>query len=95
MATDNLHNLDEGIEEYFEFVIFGHNYKFRYMNTNEIQELDKLKENPKKLEEYFYNFIEPADDKAPDFKEIQKKMTIPHLLRFNKMVKAEFSGNED
>lgn len=91
-VQNHTHNLDEGIVEYFEFVLFGHSYKFKQPSTEEIDELVSVKDDPEKidqLKEFFYKFITPASEGAESFAVVAKKMTIPHWKRFNAMVAAE------
>ena len=42
-----------------------------------------------KLQEYLYNFISPVGE-SPNFMEVSKKMTIPHLQKFREMIRQEF-----
>jgi hypothetical protein len=87
------HDLDEGVIEYFEFKIFGNVYKFRHMNTEEIKVMSGFGSDGMKAQEYLNTFITPVDPKDPKFEEVQKKMTVPHLLKFQNMVKEEFGIN--
>jgi hypothetical protein len=88
------YNLDLGVEEYFEFSIKGHNYKFKHLTTDELKELSSMeKDDSDKATEYMYSFIESVDD-APDFKEVAKTLSVPYLLAFRKMIKTEFGIDE-
>lgn len=88
--ADHNYNLDEGIQEYFEFTVKGHSYKFRFLTTEEAEKIKELKDDEKGIVEYLYKFIDPVSENAPPFVEIAKKMTIPHMIAFNKMVMTEF-----
>ena len=37
-----IHNLDEGVQEYFDFIVNGFKYRFRHLNTEESEELKEL-----------------------------------------------------
>jgi hypothetical protein len=107
-----IHNLDEGVRETFDFVVKGFTYRFRQLNTEEMQEfrslakklskLSLLSENEEiekeeekaeeELNEFLYKFISSVSDKAPAFKEIQKKMLQPQWTKFQDMIEAEFKG---
>ncbi len=107
MAENKIHNLDEGVEEYFEFTVRGHNYRFKQLNMDELEEVriaslpvaedmdDKAKKaKEKESKESLFKFITPVGD-APKFEEVSKKMTVPHWNRFNKMVAIEMGLDDD
>lgn len=83
------YNLDEGINESFEFILGGHTYKMRYMTTEEMIELQKLENDPKAQTEFIKPYI-TGDEGAPDIADVMNKMTVPQLKRFNEMMKTEF-----
>jgi len=89
-----LYNLDEAVNEHFDFLVKGHTYRFRYMTTEETEKLasfsDKTKEDKKKSDDYFVSFISPVSDNAPDFIEVRKSMIIPQWKKFREMVETEF-----
>lgn len=95
---DKIHNLDEDVSEYFEFILFGKKYKFRYMTSDELTELkdigDKKGSSEKEVLSYIYKFIGKGEEAAPDFVEVSSKMTIAHLKKFLIMVRTEFGINE-
>lgn len=93
ISNDHLHNLDEGITEYFEFILKGFTYRFKYPNTEELEELRKAKEN--EGNDILFGFITKVDEKTPDFKELQKKMTVVHWKRFRQMISKEMGIDED
>ena len=61
-----IHNLDEQVQEYFEFIVKGHKYKFRHMTTEEIEELRKIEDNEEKSKEFLYSFITKEEETAPN-----------------------------
>lgn len=88
-----VHNISEGIKEYFQFIIKGHTYKFRYPNTEEsagFQNVDA--KDMSKFVKFISKFISPESKDAPAFTEVQKKMLIPEWTNFGNMIKAEFTG---
>lgn len=89
--TTQPYNLDESLAESFSFTIKGHEYNFRHLNTEEMDELAKLEGQSEKLKEFIIQFISKVDDKSPDFSEILKTMITPQWRNFRKMMKVEFS----
>lgn len=87
-----VHNLDEAFAEYFEFILKGKKYKFRYMTTEEVEHLQSFDKQEDKAQAYIYSFIEKVDADAPDFAEVAKKMPIPQYKKFLKMITAEYSA---
>ena len=85
------HNLDQGVEEYFDFILKGHKYRFRHFNTDEMEEMQKLGKDDKKARAFLYKAITKLDEDAPDFPDTAKEMTVPHWRRFWEMIKEEMS----
>ncbi len=95
LQTSKIYDLDEGVVEYFDFKLFGHTYRFKHMNTEEVQAIRELGEDGTKVQEYLYKFVSAVDKDTPDFMEVSKKMTIPHLQKFQKMIRTEFGIDEN
>lgn len=95
MATP-LYNLDENIYEYFEFIVKGHRYKFRQLNTEELKELQTLAKgnDEDKIQEYLFQFITKVDADTPEFPEIAKKMITKQWIKFRKMLVSEMSDEQ-
>ncbi len=104
---NKIHNLDDGVQEHFEFIVKGHTYRFRQPNTEELdairiatlpvtEDMDEKATEAKSTEskEALFQFITPVGE-APEFKEVSKQMTVPHWNRFNKMVAVEMGLDED
>lgn len=92
MSMDSkVYNLDEGIQEYFEFIIKGNKYKFRHLNTEEMEKFRVISEDEEKAKTFLYDFISKESDEAPDFSEVAKKMITPQWVKFRKMLLAEMS----
>lgn len=85
-----IHNLDESVNEYFEFIVRGYKYKFNHPNTEQLDELRKLGNDEEKSRQFLFKFIEKIDPKAPNFKDISKSMIAPHWVLFKKMMISEF-----
>ncbi len=85
-------NLDQETPEGFEFVLGGHTYYFRYPNTEEITEVNKVPED--KQLDYLYGFITPKGEGTPSIKDNLAKQNIKVLQRFTEMVKTEFSSDK-
>ena len=84
-----IHNLDEGIQEYFEFIVKGHTYRFRQLNTEEIEDIAKVDFEKEDARKYLYRFISKVDPKSPDFEAIANKMIAPQWVKFQEMIKVE------
>lgn len=88
------YDLDDGVNEYFEFILKGHLYHFRYPSTDEIDEIAEIK-TTKQMKETLSKFITKGQEDAPEFTEITEQLTIPHWARFRDMIIKEMSLNED
>lgn len=90
----DVHNLNEGVLEYFEFVVNGAKYKFRQLNTLEMDQLQKVNDtkDDKKIMEFITSFVTKDTPETPEFSETYKTMTIPVLKNFFKMLATEFSA---
>jgi hypothetical protein len=84
-----MHNLDDGVQEYFEFILKGHTYRFRHLNTEEIEHLRKIDGDDKKVKEYLFQFITKVKEDAPEFPVVSQQMLTPHWIKFKKMIQAE------
>ncbi len=88
-----VHNLDVGVSDSFKFIIRGHEYSFRYLNTEEMNEfIESLNKKDKNLENLIFNYITPVNEGAPVFGELYKKMIVPEIRAFNEMITSEFKG---
>lgn len=89
-----VYNFDESLSEYFEFVIKGHRYKFKYPTVEEMKE-GTSKPTNEETAEYFYNFITKIDDTSPNFTDVANQMTSPQLRMFTEMIKTELGRYGD
>lgn len=87
-----IYNLDEGVNEYIEFIVGGFKYKFKHMNSDEAIEMEKIEKTGKvgEVNKYLYKFVTKIDEAAPEFSEMAKKMIGPQWKAFRKMFKAEY-----
>lgn len=85
------YNIDAD-QEYFEFTLKGHVYRFRHMNTSEMAEITTFKDDNEKSLEYLFSFITTEDPEAPDFKEATKTFIAPQWKKFREMLEAEFGA---
>lgn len=92
MSMDSkVYNLDEGIQEYFEFIIKGNKYKFRHLNTEEMEKFRDVAEDEEKAKTFLFDFISKENEDSPDFSEIAKQMIAPQWIKFRKMLFSEMS----
>lgn len=89
---NQIHNLDESIKESFDFILKGHQYRFRQMTMEELEQFSKLEGNEQEAKQFLYNFVTKVDQSSPDFSEIATQMYIPQWKRFTEMLKTEFMG---
>ena len=93
--TNTLHNLDDH-SEYFEFILLGNTYKFRYPTTEEVVAFKKLVDSKKATDEeqlaWIFQFIKPETDGAQSITEVATKMTVKQQRLFMEMVVSELTG---
>ena len=93
------YNLNDNVQESFEFVLGGHTYKMKYPTVEETESVQKvLKEaegsdDTSSVLEQMYQFISTDDKDAPAIAEALKKQNIKVIQNFNEMIKTEFSSN--
>lgn len=87
-----MHNLDQDVNEYFEFTVKGHLYRFRHLTMSEIEKMKEFENDETKSRQYLFTFISKVNETSPDFEEVSRQMIAPHWLRFKEMITAEFSG---
>jgi hypothetical protein len=92
--SNHTYNLDESVNEGFEFILGGHTYKMRYPTTEEIQKGQEFKDNSPEQMDWLYSFISCDDKDAPLIKDAMKKVNVIKLQKFATMLKTEFTGEE-
>lgn len=92
------YNLNDNVEESFEFVLSGFTYKMRYPTVEEteavqavLKEAEKT-EDTQQIQDQMYKFISSDDPKALPIGENLKKQSIKVIQKFNEMIKTEFGG---
>lgn len=90
MADIQTYNLDD-VNEYFSFTIFGHTYKMKYPNSDELKSMKGLKEDEDRMKVFFSSLVTKTDETSLDFSEVIGKMQLPHWKKFIKMIESEFS----
>lgn len=96
MSTYNLNSE----KEYFEFTIFGGQYRFRLPNMEESERFDEIERNDEKLSpsdltkkrlDFMYGFISKISEDGDEFRDVAKKMNANHWKNFNEMLKTELT----
>lgn len=89
------YNLNDNVNESFEFIIGEHHYTMRYPLLGEIEDeqakIAKLEEEGRAeaITNWMYSYIKPVGE-APDVKEALKSQNIKVVARFNEMLSEEF-----
>lgn len=94
MAAEQIHNLDEGLSEYFTFIVNGHSYECRYLTTSEYNkfiELSNTGDEPK-TRAYLFGFIKKVDEKSPDFGKTYEDMGVHKYRKWREMIFKELGG---
>lgn len=82
------YNLDENIEEYFEFIVGGNTYKMKYPTTDELEVIQKIDDQTKQGEAML-GFISAVTEDAPDILEAMKDKNVQVTKRFRDMIATE------
>lgn len=86
-------DLDEGVTEYLPFKVLGVEYRFKYPNTLEVNDMLETLGDRTRFIKNLSSLITPFDSKDPSFEEASKNMTIKHWQAFNKMIESIINGN--
>ena len=92
------YNLNDNVQDSFEFILGGHTYKMRYPTVEETEAVQEVLQKAKESEDtseilkQMYQFISSDDKDAPDIADALKKQNIKVIKNFNEMIKAEFSA---
>lgn len=89
MTDSPIHNLDEGLLEYFDFIVKGHTYRFRHPNTKEMEKMKDVKADEAASRAQLFQFITTVSEDAPEFSTIVDDLTVPYWKRFNEMIRKE------
>lgn len=88
--ADIIHNLDDSVSEYINFTLLKHSYRFKHLNTEELEELESMKEE-KDLRNFLFSRIEAISPDAPVGEDLQKKLLMPHWRNLLRMLKVEMA----
>lgn len=92
-----MYNLNDNVNDSFEFQLAGHTYKMRYPTLPEIEKFDKANTDDDatltSVLESLYDFVEPVGN-APMIQDSMKSQNIKVYRNFNRMVRTEFGLDE-
>lgn len=101
------YNLNDNVNDYFEFEVGGYTYKMLYPTMEQVEKLQALiteseekkasgeKTDDQAITEWMYDFITPLDADSPSISEIMGKQNIRVMRNFNTMFITEFSVKGD
>lgn len=96
------YNLNDNVNDSFEFEVGGYTYVTSYPTMEQIEQLqdimkdieDKKAKGEKVDDEeglsWMYQFIKPLNPESPPIGEVMKKQNVRVLRNFNKMLRTEF-----
>lgn len=96
-----MYNLNDNVEDSFEFQVDGHRYRMRYPTMEELETIqdaareqtEKVKNgetvNDSEVTDMVYAYISSVDD-APPISGVIKKQSVRVIRNFQKMFKTEF-----
>jgi hypothetical protein len=87
-----MHNLDDGLKEYFEFTTGGHTYHFSNPTVDEWKHISEVAkgEDKEAVAGEIGKLVSSVGD-APPFEEVYKKFRLSQIKNFNKMLDEEFA----
>lgn len=85
-----IHNLDDNLQEHFDFIANGNTYRFTHPTSEEWSDFTKVADDNEKALEFLGKFIKPVNDNSPSFAETYKTLRISQLKNFKKMLEDEF-----
>lgn len=90
-----MYNLNDNVNDNFEFELNGQKYKMRYPTLEETEALGKIIQanpgNDDKMMEFVYSYI-TAQGGAPDIQELLPKQNIRIVHNMGNMIRKEFFG---
>jgi bifunctional DNA-binding transcriptional regulator/antitoxin component of YhaV-PrlF toxin-antitoxin module len=96
------YNLNDNVNDSFEFEVGGHKYIMRYPLVEELDEIREVAKENKKLREKgdkdkgeelqakLYSFISPEKEDSPSIDQVLKKQNVKVMMNFNTMFFTEF-----
>jgi len=90
------YDLDSGISEYFEFILKGNIYRFRYPTTREATLANELKDkSEKESKDFMIQFVTKVDEKTPNFEDIIDDLNVKYWAKFISMVTSELTSDDN
>lgn len=92
------YNLNDNVNDSFEFILGGHSYKMRYPTVEETEKVQEMLKEAEKSQDtkavlgQMYQFISTDDKEAPPIGDILRKQSIKVIQNFNEMIKTEFGS---
>ena len=93
------YNLNDNVQESFEFTLGGFTYQMKYPTVEETEKVQDVIKEAKKDEDsskilaQLFSFITSGDENAPNIEVAIRKQNIKVVQNFNEMIKTEFSGS--
>lgn len=93
------YNLNDNVQDSFEFILGGFTYQMRYPTVEEtesmqeaIQKAESGNKN-KEILDAMCGYISSTDSGAPDIAEALKRQNIRVIRNFTEMIKSEFGSS--
>lgn len=91
-TTQKVYDLDEELQEYFVFKAGGFTYRMYYPTIEQVEEIDGAKALKDVLLR-ISDLIKTEDEKAPQFRDACKKMSVTKIKRIIEILKMGISGD--
>ena len=92
------YNLNENVDEYFDFQINGNIYRMRYPTSEEIRKAQPVETtealNEGNITGWLHALITPQTEDAQDIEVALQNSNIKVIKNFNHMVASEFGFSE-
>ena len=79
------YNLNDNVNDSFEFEVGGHKFQTKYPTMEELEELQKLVTSPEETDgamNWMYKFITPVAASGPKIDEVMKKQNVRVIRNF-------------
>lgn len=92
------YNLNDDVNDKFQFELAGHLYDFRYPTVEESESIQAVIKKAQETDDTqavlneIYQYITSEDSKTPKIDEILPKQNIKVLRNFTEMIKVEVGG---
>ncbi len=85
------YNLEENVKEFVEFTLGGFTYKLKLPTTEEIEQLQKIKDDEERGKKMF-DFVSSDNADAPEIEKTLKSKSMGVMRNFIKMIEAEMGA---